>query len=283
MYKCNKCKYVTTFSSHYEKHISSNKHNEHICNICNKTYKTRSGLWKHNDKMHQKKRTEQSNTLIELSNTDNQFDKMAKILEKTLNTQNNKTALLENIITKQEQIISELIPRVGNTINNKISVNVFLEQNCANAINFNDFLKQIKVNLDDLYITKELGYVDGISNIFMKQLDDMATTDRPIHCSDKKRLHFYIKDQDKWNKGERTKVEDAISHVARQQISQIKEWENEHPNWDKNPNETDEYLKLIKVVMGGSTDAEQEKNTRGIVRKLGDKLHLSEDKMVKSN
>ena len=280
MYKCNKCNYVTSFTSHYEKHIKTNKHKEYICNICNKTYKTRSGLWKHNEKMHNIKT---NNTLIELSKTDNQFDKMAKILEKTLNNQNNKTAVLEKIITKQEKIINELIPKVGNTINNKISINVFLEQNCANAINFNDFIKQIKVNLDDLYITKELGYVDGISNIFMKQLDDMATTDRPIHCSDKKRLHFYIKEEDKWNKGERTRVEDAISQVARQQIAQIKEWENEHPNWDKNPRETDEYLKLIKVVMGGSTDAEQEKNTRGIVRKLGDKLHLSEDKMVNSN
>jgi len=280
MYKCNKCNYVTNFSSHYEKHIASNKHKVHICNICNKTYKTRSGLWKHNEKIHN---TKTNNKLMELYKNDNQMDKITKILEKTINNQNNKTAVLENIITKQEKIINDLIPKVGNTINNKISINVFLEQNCANAINFNDFIKQIKVNLDDLYITKELGYVDGISNIFMKQLDDMATTDRPIHCSDKKRLHFYIKDQNKWNKGERTKVEDAISHVARQQIAQIKEWENEHPNWDKNPNETDEYLKLIKVVMGGSTDAEQEKNTRGIVRKLGDKLHLSDDKMGKSN
>ena len=282
MYKCNKCNYATIFSSHYEKHMSSNKHKVYICNICNKTYKTRSGLWKHNDKIH-KKTKDENNSLVELSKNDSQIDKITQILERTINNQNNKTTMLEKIIIKQEKIINDLIPKVGNTINNKISINVFLEQNCANAINFNDFLKQIKVNLDDLYITKELGYVDGISNIFMKQLDDMATTDRPIHCSDKKRLHFYIKEEDKWNPKERTKVEDAISHVARQQIAQIKEWENAHPNWDKNPKETDEYLKLIKVVMGGSTDAEQEKNTRGIVRKLGDKLHLSEDKMCNSN
>jgi hypothetical protein len=273
MYICNKCNYKTTSKAHYEKHMSSNKHKDFSCDICNKIYKTRSGLWKHKKEKH-------ANRVFEsTSDTDSrQIEKLTEIIENTINNQNN---ILENTIHKQDKIINELIPKVGNTINNKISINVFLKEKCADAINFNDFLKQIKVDLKDLYITKELGYIDGISNIFMKQLCDMSTTDRPIHCSDKKRLHFYIKDRDEWNKGEKTTVEHAITHVARKQISQIKEWEKGHPNWDKNPRDTDEYLKLIKVVMGGSTDEEQEKNTKGIVRKLGDKLHLSDEKMVK--
>jgi hypothetical protein len=271
VFKCSKCNYETMFSSHYEKHMISIKHNAFYCDVCNKSYKTRSGLWKHKDKLHNTKMNQTDNERIE---------KITQIIKNTINNQDDKNSVLENTIKNQEKIINALIPKVGNTINNKISINVFLEQKCTNAINFNDFLKQIKVDLHDLYLTKELGYVDGISNIFMKQLDDMATTDRPIHCSDKKRLHFYIKDRDEWNKGERTTVEYAISQVARQQISQIKEWEKEHPNWDKNPKCTDEYLKLIKVVMGGSTDEEQVKNTKGIVRKLGDKLHLTEDIMI---
>ena len=272
VFKCSKCNYETLFSSHYEKHMTSIKHNLIYCDICNKSYKTRSGLWKHKDKLHKTKLNKNDNVRIE---------KITQIIENTIKNQNNKNNVLENTIKNQEKIINELIPKVGNTINNKISINVFLEQKCANAINFNDFLKQIKVNLHDLYVTKELGYVDGISNIFMKQLGCMSTTDRPIHCSDKKRLHFYIKDRDEWNKGERTTVENAISQVARQQILQIKEWEKEHPNWDKSPKYTDDYLNLIKVVMGGSTDEEHEKNTKGIVRNLGDKLHLTENKMIK--
>jgi len=272
VFKCSKCNYETLFSSHYEKHMASIKHSMIYCDICNKSYKTRSGLWKHKDKLHNTKLNKNDNVRIE---------KITQIIENTIKNQNNKNNVLENTIKNQEKIINELIPKVGNTINNKISINVFLEQKCANAINFNDFLKQIKVDLQDLYVTKELGYVDGISNIFMKQLGCMSTTDRPIHCSDKKRLHFYIKDRDEWNKGERTTVEKAISQVARQQISQIKEWEKEHPNWDKNPKYTDDYLNLIKVVMGGSTDEEHEKNTKGIVRNLGDKLHLTENKMIK--
>lgn len=273
MYVCNKCNYKTASKAHHEKHMLSNKHKDFSCDICNKIYKTRSGLWKHKKEKH-------ANKIFEtINNADSrQIEKLTEIIENTINNQNN---ILENTINKQDKIINELIPKVGNTINNKISINVFLKEKCADAINFNDFLKQIKVDLKDLYITKELGYIDGISNIFMKQLCDMDTTNRPIHCSDKKRLHFYIKDRDEWNKGEKTTVEHAITHVARKQISQIKEWENGHPNWDKNPKDTDEYLKLIKVVMGGSTDEEQEKNTKGIVRKLGDKLHLSDEKMIK--
>jgi hypothetical protein len=293
MYLCSKCNYTTISKAHYEKHISSSKHKEFSCDICNKIYKTRSGLWKHKNEKHknEKHKNEKHNkiinesvretfneALIETSKYTNnkQIEKLTEIIENTLLKQKN---ILENTINNQDKIIKNLIPKVGNTINNKISINVFLKEKCAGAINFNDFLKQIKVDLNDLHITKELGYIDGISSIFMKQLCDMSTTDRPIHCSDKKRLHFYIKDRNEWGKGEKTTVEHAITHVARKQISQIKEWEKKHPNWDKNTKETDEYLKLIKVVMGGSTDEEQEKNTKGIVRMLGDKLHLSDKKM----
>ena len=160
MYVCNKCNYKTASKAHHEKHMLSNKHKDFSCDICNKIYKTRSGLWKHKKEKH-------ANKIFEtINNADSrQIEKLTEIIENTINNQNN---ILENTINKQDKIINELIPKVGNTINNKISINVFLKEKCADAINFNDFLKQIKVDLKDLYITKELGYIDGISNIFMK-------------------------------------------------------------------------------------------------------------------
>lgn len=247
MYTCEKCNYTTKYKTHFNRHIHSNKHNEFVCEICNKSYKSRSGLWKHKQQCMDEK--------------DKKIEELA--------------SLLENTVEKQNTMMTNLTTTNNTTINNKISINVFLNNECSNAVNFKQFLQEMNVTVDDLIMTKENGYVNGISNIFLKNLKLMETTERPIHCSDKKRLQFYIKDEDKWDKGEINKVECAISKVAQKQIMQIKEWEKQHPNWNTNAKETDEYLELLKVVMGGSTNKEQEKNKKNIVKKLGNELYLS--------
>ena len=284
MYKCNKCNYLTNFSSHYEKHMSSNKHKVYNCNICNKPYKTRSGLWKHNDKMHNKNPNENNNALIELSNTDKQIDKITQILEKTINNQNNKTTVLENIIIKQEKIINDLIPKVGNTINNKISINVFLEQNCANAINFNDFLKQIKVNLDDLYITKELGYVDGISNIFMENMSKLSIHERPIHCTDVKRETLYIKsggdiidgksEPAKWKKDDNNKLlKQAIHKAGHIQIKNLNLWKEKHPNWETDSDAQTDYMILVR---NSTDDFKEKRREEKVIKNICNNVYIKE-------
>jgi hypothetical protein len=238
-YKCGICSYETNYISHYKKHMRSIKHS-YKCDICNKVYKTRSGLWKH---------THKHNTTI---------------------------THLQSTIESQNKLINQIIPKIGNTtITNKISINLFLERNCKDAVDFSEFLKKMHITVDDLDTTKELGYVDGISNIFLKRLDVMNITTRPIHCCDKKRFLFYIKNDNKWDRGE---VENAISHVAHRQITQIKEWEKQHPLWYDNGSK--EYLQLINAVMGGSTDKEQKKNTRCIIKILSDKLYLDNDTII---
>lgn len=252
MYKCDKCNYETQYKSHLDRHMKSNKHKIYTCDTCGKIYKSRSGLWKHNN---------------------NCGFTLEKHLEKLTN-------ILETSI-KHNSLMTSLIPKMsGNTINNKISINVFLNDKCSNAVNFQKFLNDMNITLEDLDITKNNGYVNGISNIFLKNLSLLNTTERPIHCSDKKRLQFYIKDENKWDKGEIEKVETAISQVAQKQILQIKEWEKEHPDWNTNAKETDEYLALIKAVMGGSTDKEQHKNKKDIVKILGNELHINNNLLV---
>ena len=85
---------------------------------------------------------------------------------------------------------------------NNMTINVFLNEQCKDALNLTDFVQNIKVTLEDLQYTKDNGFVDGVTNIITKQLQDLKPTERPIHCSDKKRLQFYVKDDDKWEKDE---------------------------------------------------------------------------------
>ena len=147
---------------------------------------------------------------------------------------------------------------------------------CKNAINFKDFIETIEVSLEDLMKTKEIGYSKGISNIFMKNLKELETTERPIHCSDKKRLQFYIKDEDEWNRDNGEKMENAIFKCQKKQIEQIKLWEQNHPDWKTNDKMGIEYLLMIQQVMGGSTNEEQERNKKDIIKNVGDNILLKD-------
>ena len=89
-----------------------------------------------------------------------------------------------------------MMPNIGNNNNNTISINVFLNEQCKNAMNLTDFMDKVKISLEDLAYSKNNGYVKGVTNIFAKQLKDLKPTERPIHCSDTKRLQFYVKDED---------------------------------------------------------------------------------------
>ena len=175
---CQKCNYSTSRKSSWDKHIltakhlndnkmvtNGNKFVEFFCEHCGKGYKYKSGLSRHKKKC----------MAIETNFVDTSCKKLQ---------QQNK--LLETVEKLIEQN-TELSKRVGNNNNNKISINVFLNEKCKDAMNLADFVDNIKVSLDDIQYTKEHGYVKGISNIFVKHLTDMNVTERPIHCSDKKR------------------------------------------------------------------------------------------------
>jgi hypothetical protein len=141
----------------------------------------------------------------------------------------------------------EMVPKVGN---NNISINVFLNKHCKDAMNLTDFVDQIRVSLTDLMKTHKEGYVDGISNIFIKNLNDLSTLERPIHCCDKKRLKFYVKDDNRWEKDGGDKMKKAIGKVAIKQIRAIKEWELNNPGYLEDDILMNEWRTMIQTTMG---------------------------------
>ena len=144
-----------------------------------------------------------------------------------------------------------------------MNINIYLNEHCKNAMNLTDFVENVKVSLEDLLYTKNHGYVKGISNIFVKQLKDMEPTQRPIHCSDKKRLQFYVKDDNKWEKdNSNEKIDKSIDKITKKQILAIKLWEKEHPNYLEDEKLTRIWSKMIKNMGTGVSEnvtAEKEK------------------------
>ena len=192
--------------------------------------------------------------------------------------------ILTNILSKQGDLIekliqnqNEMIPKLGNNNNNKISINVFLNNHCKDAMNLTDFVENIKVSLEDLEYTNQHGYVKGISNIFTRHLTDMKVTERPIHCSDKKRLQFYVKDSDKWGKDKsNVKIDKTIQKITKKQILKIKEWEQKNPDYLDNEQLTQEWHKMIFNMTGGEKESEREKNTTHIKKNISENVIVKE-------
>jgi hypothetical protein len=135
-------------------------------------------------------------------------------------------------------------------------------------MNISDFVSSIKLNLEDLENTGRKGYVEGISNIFLKNLNNIEHHMRPIHCSDQKREILYIKDNDKWEKECEDKpiLTKAIKNVANQNIKQIKNWRDKNPDCTASDSrKNDLYLKIVSNSMNGLTEEEGKKNINKII------------------
>ena len=259
---------------------SCNRVLKYICENCEKIYKFRSGLCRHKKKCK--------------INTENEMLKLTcEKLQDEISSQNNDLGnqnvsdalkMLAQTMAKQETILEklvdsqkEMIPCLGNNNNNKISINIFLNEKCKDAMNLTDFVNNIKISLEDLQYTNQHGYVKGISNIFQKNLTDLKATERPIHCSDTKRLQFYIKEEDKWKKDtSHHKINDGINKIGRKQILQIKEWEKQHPNFLDHEEQYMEWQKMVASIMGGITEIARERNIDNIKKNISYKVAVKD-------
>jgi hypothetical protein len=162
----------------------------------------------------------------------------------------------------------------NNTINSNnktFNLNVFLNETCKDAINLSDFVNQIQVSISDLEETGKLGYAEGISKVFIKNLNDIDYSNRPIHCSDSKRETLYIKDDNQWFKDDeqKTNLTKAIKQVANKNIKKISEWQQLNPHYsDPESKQNDKYMKIVLNSMSGSTKEESNKNYEKIAKNI---------------
>ena len=288
---CKKCDYTSKRKSQWIRHLATTKHKmDNMDNpmdnpkssrrkfqcICGKEYKYNTGLSKH-----RKKCLEAMGAPI-LQNTKKTFtpsNENTQISAEMLNKlveQNN--TLMEKVIelSKDRQVIN-----YQNCGNKKMTINVFLNQECKNAMNLKDFVQNVKISLEDLNYTKEHGYIKGISNIFAKHLQDLDPKERPIHCSDSKRLQFYVKEEDKWNKDKsNAKIDKTIEDITIKQIRRIKEWEAKHPNYLTDDKLLQEWHRMIQQITGSGNEGEREKNKEQIKKSIGNTIEIKDAMII---
>jgi len=295
---CEKCDYKCYKKSDYNKHLKTNKHNATKCYndatinsyncICGKHYKHTSSFFRHKKicKINKEKEENMDREKGEMINQEQEENVINQEKdEKVINQEEDvdyKQLLfkmmeqnheLQQTILGQQQTIKEMIPSIGNnnnnTTNNQFNIQLFLNEDCKDALNIKDFVNSLELSIKDLTDTGRLGYVDGISRIFVNALNDMDVRERPIHCTDLKRETVYIKDEDKWEKDqeENSKLKKTIRAIENKNIKMIPKWQEENPNYKQmGTNESEEFMQLSITALGGNE--EKTKQEKKIVKNV---------------
>jgi hypothetical protein len=276
-FECNICDFKCSKQSNYTRHLGTGKHlfkenlnkieqiscqnNSFKCDACGKDYKGRNGLWYHKQKCQE--------------------------------TPNKNDITSDNAVSNKELIImlinqnKELMEIVKNGTNNTINYNnnsnnktfnlqLFLNETCKDAMNISDFVESIKLQISDLENIGKVGYIEGISDIIIKNLKALDVEKRPVHCTDQKREVMYVKDENIWEKEDENnkKLRKAIRTIAHKNICMFKDFREKYPDCeDYDSKKNSQYNKIVYEAMGGKGDDDYEKDTK-IIKKIAKQVTI---------
>ena len=267
---CICCDYKCSRKYDYDQHITTLKHkNNEMCKTeqkkpakpvkpvdtlfncdCGKKYKQKYSLARH-----QKTCAYEEAVCVEIKkSTDVSGDMVAILIEQNKNlVQQHKEEMMEQKKEQTELLntIKDMIPKMGNNItnNNQFNINMFLNEECKDAINMSDFIKSIQVSVDQLQYTTNNGLEKGITKVIMDNMNKLSKYERPLHCSDLKRETIYIKDNDKWEKDtNKEKLKKAINKTSNKNYTALSEWTKENPTFMKQDDKQMFYAKSMSAM-----------------------------------
>jgi hypothetical protein len=281
-FSCNACNIMCSRESEWTRHILTRKHvsrvggnkmdiknvteiKQHICCNCNKIYITNGGLWKHLKKCttpieHPQEDVKSLTSLVmELMKSNTELQKQLVDVCKNSNTNSHNTNHI-------------------NSHNKTFNLQFFLNEQCKDAMNISEFADSFDLQLSDLESVGELGYVEGITKIFVDKLNSMDIYKRPIHCSDAKREILYVKDDNKWEKEEKNnpKIRYTIKTISFRNMKLANLWSDTYPeSKDGDSRLNDTYMKLIKESTGGSGETVDNENK--IIRRIAKEILIDKN------
>jgi len=264
---CTNCDFKSSKKCNYDAHLLTRKHKmkqnetknqrnlaQYICNQCNVEFKSRTSLWRHKSKPCRSAALDE-NTL------------------RSLVEQNNVIIQQNGLYQKQVMDLTDVIRESsGNNIvinstqthnknnNNHVSINVFLNEQCKDAINFEDFINQIQVTRDDIVNNAEVGFIDGMCDIVTNNLDKIPLQIRPIHCTDLKRKTLYMRNNDTWTKDNNVidqNMNRALRKLSSGSIFTLNNWKNENTDYNDGSSDFSNkcvYIMKSSMVISGGDD-----------------------------
>jgi len=301
IYNCESCNFKCYKKSNYDKHLNTRKHKKstqineknaesiennttYICK-CKKIYKDRTGLWKHKKICNENENeNENENIIIEkchdgsselktLTTIVLEIVKSNQELQKQMIDINKSTNNSNNIITTNNTNNNTMT----NSNNKTFNLQVFLNEQCKDAMNLSDFMEAIQLSLEDLENMEKLGYTECMFKNIFGHMDFISIFTRPLHCSDFKRGIIYIKENGVWEKEDAgyTRLINAIRTVEKKNFKLLKEWTNKHPSFsDYNSPHNDKYVKIFGETMSGD-----KYNLNKLIRKLSKECVIDKTKL----
>ena len=290
---CKNCDYYTCRESQYERHLTTSKHeirtntnkyevkkfqkvpnNRQYNCICGKIFKHASSLWNHKKKCRTTHNTEIGESIDDNHNISHKDDMIMMLIKENSDF---KTMMMEQQ-TMMMEVIKNGTHNTTNSHNKSFNLQFFLNETCKDAMNITDFVESIQLQLSDLESLGELGYVDGISNIIIKNLLDLDITKRPVHCTDRKREIMYVKEEGKWEKDHsQQSMHKMVRKVADKNSRLIPKFKAAHPDCIKSTSKyNDQYTKLVIEALGGLGGDDFVKEEK-IIRKITKVITVDKD------
>ena len=286
---CEKCDFGCSKPADWSRHESTRKHQIKVGNLqktplydcaCGKAYKHRQSLFTHKQKCNGKQ-------------TDIFDDECA--IEPKPQPPSVTNEMIMSLIDQNKELQKQLVElskqttiinnnnTTNNTMNNQFNLNLFLKEECKDALNIADFIESLKITVQDLEQTGRLGYTQGITRIFVQALKQLDVTMRPLHCTDVKRETVYIKDQDNWEKEnvEKTKLRNVLKKIARKNLRMLPVWQKENPEFQNlDTPENNEFIQISLSALGPETKEDQEKQEDKIIRNILKEVVLEKHKKL---
>jgi len=281
-FNCEFCDYNTINKKDYNKHLQTLKHkklsnsdtivtnsdingdksqiNIFEC-ICGKKYKYRQGLSYHKSKCMFKDKESITQNLSQ------------EFVLDVIKKQQDQITELTNTIKNMAPLINSNITNNTQNNNQKFNINVFLNEQCKNAINMSDFIKSLHITIEQLDFTKQNGLVQGLSKSIIENMNKLSIYERPMHCTDTKRETLYIKEDNEWKKDiNKEKIKGVIKKASSKNFNALMNWKNLNPDYMNNEDKTDYFTKTISTIGKSTTNIDEK-----IIKNLCKETYVKEN------
>jgi len=286
---CENCDYICCKKFNWDRHVLTSKHqlstkinklatkneqneqNEQklSCENCNKEFKERTGLWRHKKKCDMNHLYEQtSNSGANITDINNLTTLICELVKSNTDIHKSVIELCKNGTNNNNNNSGNT--NIINSNNKTFNLQVFLNETCKDAMNISDFIESVKLQVSDLENVGKVGYIEGISNIIIKNLSALEVEKRPVHCTDQKREVMYVKEDNVWEKDDEAnkKLRKAVRMIAHKNICMFKAFREKYPDCEEyDSKKNSQYNTIVYEAMGGKGDNDYEKDTK-IIKKI---------------
>jgi len=261
------------------------------CLICYKKYNSRAGLWLHKKKciilqkenhyetplpVDSTKLTVNTSVILDIIKENQEFKTLLIDQQKqTMELQRENNILMNKMVEITQNNLTVPTTTNNNTINNnQFNIQLFLNEDCKNAINFSDFINNIQVSDNDLENNAKMGFVEGVTKIIVDNLRLLELTNRPIHCTDVKRETIYVKEEDEWDKDNSKKViQRGIQDITCKNMQQLVDWRENNPEYEDMDSEIGE--KSIVMQQNSMAGSKREEYYPKIIKNIAKESIIS--------